>query len=165
MPSRPTRISKRRSNKKWSPVLTHAGVTQDIASRATSFTTGDLCINSSNITTAPTATVIKAGNFKVVADVNVSNPFNGSGRMYVMYLPQGYTPTIDTPEQHPEWILCWRGFEPGLSGLQSISMQSKLKRNLNSGDRISLFCSTVNLSTSESNLSLSITVSYVCCAN
>nr|WCR62289.1 MAG: capsid protein [ssDNA virus sp.]WLW36776.1 capsid protein [ssDNA virus sp.] len=164
MPSRPAR-NKRRSNKKWSPVLKSQAVSQNVTAGGQLFQVVSLCANSSNIETAPTATIIKCGNFKIVGDVNVSQSFNASGRMFCMYIPQGYTPEDTTPTEHPEWILCWRGFEPGVSGLQTFSMQSKLKRNLNSGDKVILLIEATNYSSTTANVAVSVTASYVCCAN
>lgn len=169
MPSRPSRISKRRSNKKWCPVITQQDINTSIAATSQKVSIVTLCSNSANVGgTAPTSTVIKAGNFKVVVDVNVSSAFNGSGRMYVMYCPQGIgISSTDTSfiTQHPEWIMCWRGFEPGTSGLQAVSMQSKLKRNLNSGDTIILITDVNNYSSNQSQIVYHATCTYVCCAN
>ncbi|AJD07484.1 putative capsid protein [Odonata-associated circular virus-14] len=168
MPSRPTRVSRRRSNKKWSPVLIQESVSYSLGGTSVKLSSVPLCTNSNNTSLAPTATIIKAGNFKVVVDVNISDSFTGSGRMYVMFVPQGYdlaNATSAFPGQHPEWIMCWRGFEPGHNGLQAVSMQSKLKRNLNSGDQIVLVIVANNLSGVASTVSLTVSCSYVCCAN
>ena len=52
-----------------------------------------------------------------------------------MFVPQGVTPTINSPIQHPEWVLAWRGLET---------------RNLNSGDSIVVLWSGYNIGESGS---------------
>lgn len=168
MPSRPSRVSRRRSNKKWCPVLESADLTIPVSANAQVVNTQTLAQNSSNASTAPTSTIIKCGNFKCVVDVNITSAFNGSGRLYIMFVPQSVSiGGTDTGfvKAHPEWIMCWRGFEPGTNGLQAVSMQSKLKRNLNSGDRIVLVSEIFNYASTSSTAVMHITCSYVCCNN
>ena len=76
---------------------------------------------------------------------------------YVMYIPEGYQVTVDTPIQHPEWIMAYKYFgspDPELgtgTEAQSISNQriqrikSRLSRNLNTGDRIIFLAEATNV--------------------
>lgn len=111
-------------------------------------------------TTSPTPVIIKAGNFKVQADfyVTVLDPSTTiaghapTGILYVMYWPEGIGVTTPASAQtliqnHPEWIIGWRTIDfdsLNVSGGQSlgvtrVSLTSRLKRNLNSGDKIVCF--------------------------
>lgn len=74
-------------------------------------------------------------------------------RFYLVYLPEGYNPyftwpavanspttynVLGTLTDHPEWILAERTLSPLTNGGTTVTLSSRLKRNLNSGDKISL---------------------------
>lgn len=116
----------------------------------------ELCSNSTQ-STSPTPVVVKTGNFKLRLDAQVST----SGGMsitnwpsvsyYVMYLPEGFEFTASPSHaellsfitKHPEWIMAYSvaGSNTTTSSkwdLETCTFSSRLKRNLNSGDKIVL---------------------------
>lgn len=159
------RATTRRRGKKWSPVWIDNNQTIQITAGGSSYGTYNLCLNSTSTDSAPTATVIKTGNFKLNFDSQTVNSFSGYGLAVIMFLPQSFDPFDGLPNAHPEWVLAWRSFDPGYSALQSLSMQTKLKRNLNSGDKIILFVKIYNNSSQQQTLNIHYTATYVCCNN
>lgn len=97
---------------------------------------------------APTPTIIKTGNFKVQGDCYITNlsaeAFRGAVKVHVLFVPEGWANAdiANIPAQHPEWILCWCVVDTTISNANTaadgnkFSMTSRLKRNLNSGDKI-----------------------------
>lgn len=133
-----------------------------------SFSSMSLCSNSTNTGSAPTATVIKCGNFKlwldlVGAGISVSAPI--FAKVYVMFKPQSMVVDGLYPVNHPEYIMAWRSVELSNAGLQNVSIQSKLKRNLNSGDSVVALVVIQNYSTLEPQVNVGVNCSYVCCNN
>lgn len=76
---------------------------------------------------------------------------------YILFIPEGYSINIDTPIQHPEWIMAYKFFgspDPELGSItepQVVSPQrvqritSRLSRNLNTGDRIVFLAEATNV--------------------
>lgn len=164
-----------RPKQKWNPVLKEVHVSAAFAQNSTSGVYYNLIENSSD-TSVPTPTVIKTGHFKVCIDVTSSNASFIQSAVYVMYVPEGWgLPTegsnstsgalLNLPSLHPEWIMCWRTVDVGSAIGGSIQMSSRLKRNLNSGDRIIVIYKAHNLATSASTAGLTIITTYVCRAN
>lgn len=125
----------------------------------------DLAENSTEAN-SPTPVIVKVGNFKIQADfsVAVNTPTTyvvghaPTGILYVMYWPQGISAsgTIQARtliQNHPEWIMGWRAIDfdtisvnAGESvGVSKLSLTSRLKRNLNSGDKIVCIAMIQNL--------------------
>lgn len=158
----------RRRGKKWSPVLVEiASAAITLNPGQTTFGGVSICENSNNTQTAPTATVIKVGNTKLSFECETGNgrTYAVSGQMYLMFVPQGLTPSIDYPAQHPEYIMAWRSFNPA-GGISAVTIQSRLKRNLNSGDKIIIFYKMKNDDTDTTiNCLIRGVATYVCCAN
>lgn len=161
----------RRRGRKWSPVLVQQQKQIDIP--AGHDTPGEavevfrLCANSTNTQMGPTATIIKCGNFKLNFDSQSAGnvQFPGYAQAYVMFCPQGVNPDYNYPNEHPEYIMAWRSFDPGYNALQSLSLQTKLKRNLNSGDAVVLVVRISNVSTSTQSIAFHHTTTFVCCNN
>lgn len=113
------------------------------------FAVSPLVINNSE-TSTPSPTVIKAGNFKVQGDFYATIPATTSAylgiRLYVMFVPEGISfpdgaTTVEYVEKHPEYILAGKVLDAGstsVAGHNAFSFSSRMKRNLNSGDRIAL---------------------------
>lgn len=122
-----------------------------------------LCANSAEVVTGeaqvPTPTVIKTGNYKVQCDAHIGTSSSAVIRtmMYIVYIPEGvFVPSTASTvssrvqtdfvslnliiQRHPEWILAWRQFGADViaasANLDKVSFSSRLKRNLNSGDKI-----------------------------
>lgn len=161
------KASTRRRGRKWSPVLVDSGDIVNVGPQQEKTLVFELCKNSMNTTTAPTATVIKCGNFKTYVDHFSSASRASNGRVFLMYRPQGITVTTSYPQEHPEYIMAWRTVDTGSDSLQTTSIQSKLKRNLNSGDAVILLIIVANNSniTGEVAWQFRATTSYVCCNN
>lgn len=102
---------------------------------------------------SPTPVIVKTGNFKIQGDV--SSAVSAAGpvdiSVYVMYMPEGVAPTDAGGIQnlinaHPEWVMAWKFISgnsavvAGLENHETYTFSSRLKRNLNSGDRIQLLC-------------------------
>ena len=160
-------VRSRRRGKKWSPVLVElAPSAASITANSTYYNRETICANSSTTTTAPTATVIKVGNIKVSFESESQSSALAalSGAIFLMFLPQGFTTNQDYPTQHPEYILAWRSFNPS-GATSAVTIQSRLKRNLNSGDSIILFYKVRNDTANEHQVAIRAYVSYVCCNN
>lgn len=139
---------------------------------------------------SPTPVVLKCGNFKLKGDMRLyltsstttSAQFAGC-IAYIMYIPEGVSPSSSLVQMHPEWIMAWSPINVELNFVQSgtavtqnvekFSMSSRLKRNLNSGDKVVMildlmFVPTAN-ATAASTISItyqpSIGVQYWTCAN
>lgn len=107
-------------------------------------------VENSVASSAPTPTVLKCGNFKIQGDVTLLNATSQPGEvtlaLYVMFVPQGINVTNGIEIEnligsHPEWILSWKLADIGSlsSGAQNgFTFSSRLKRNLQSGDRVAL---------------------------
>lgn len=166
-------VRTRRRGKKWSPVyVTINGGLLEIHGNDSNGWSSSLCANSSNTTNAPTATVIKCGNFKISFEVEcgAGNYQAVTGRAFIMFVPQGITPGQNWPELHPEYIMAWRSIQVGGS-TSAVTIQSRLKRNLNSGDAVYLIVQVFNYQTYSQEAPNNIYVklvgacTYVCCAN
>lgn len=126
-----------------------SGVAADV------FVYKDLAENKSEAT-SPTPVIIKTGNFKVQGDYYVTNNsteytqgHSPTGMLYIVYMPEGIMPNSPASAQnilqnHPEWIMGWRTIDfdtISIAGGESVavtkvSLTSRLKRNLNSGDKV-----------------------------
>nr|WCD56400.1 MAG: capsid protein [Cressdnaviricota sp.] len=124
-----------------------------------------ICGNDS-ITSSGTGTVIKVGNFKTAVTYTPSDPIPSSfAYVYLMYVPEANTTTYgpDLPQKHPEWVMAWKAFNPGITGAQSTTMSSRLKRNLNPGDAICILTVVNNGSPVAAQLGLQCNTQYVAC--
>lgn len=162
-------VRTRRRGKKWSPVLVPLSTTATVPNDTTNYLSmqHDICANSNNTNLAPTATVIKCGNIKASFDMWKSGTFLGLAEVYIMFKPQGMNIDASYCVSHPEYIMCWRTFDV-INDNQSVTMQSRLKRNLNSGDSIIIFIRYKNTQApgnTTSSLAITGLASYVCCAN
>ncbi len=78
---------------------------------------------------------------------------------YIMFVPEGYVPNIDTPILHPEWIMAYKFFgSPNWENTSSGQclpkyvnrIRTRLSRKLNTGDRIILFIEGSNINSTSS---------------
>ena len=147
--------------------------------------TTDIITNTSNVTATyngatvngTNASILKTGRWKckgvIVSGFEALNYMIG-----LMYIPEGYTLSNSTLYEngtiiykHPEWLLCWKRFDYSNAGQSNdFSLSSRLKRNLNSGDKIVMFLLANNSSGSPVNINASTsllraTVTYVCRSN
>lgn len=156
----------RRRGKKWSPVLVPLATNVTVPNNNTDyvFMAHDICANSANTNLAPTATVIKMGNIKASFDMYKNANFLGLAEVYIMFRPQGMAVDASYCVNHPEYIMAWRTFDV-INDNQSITIQSRLKRNLNSGDSVIIYVRYRSSSAAAGVLNIVGIASYVCCAN
>lgn len=121
------------------------------------------------------AQILKTGRFKFKGCSLVqSNLF--SITVFIAYVPEGYglaegvTSDQNIFYQHPEWIIAWTRKDYANSAQSNeISLTSRLKRNLNTGDQIIvgvLLNNSTSANQTTSNLAvLQGTLSYCCRAN
>lgn len=162
-----------RPKKKWATNLTQGNISS--ASGGTPYAT---LVQNTAQTSSPTPIIIKCGNFKIQGDVSVA--FNTSRTsspwiaLLVFFLPEGTTLNGDTAnaivENHPEWILAWKQLDVTLSttsasqifAASGFSFSSRLKRNLNSGDKI---CMGFTNDDGQAFPTIKFTAQYWTCAN
>ena len=100
-------------------------------------------------TATPTPTIVKAKHLKCIFDIFSTSGKLINGAVYLIYVPQGYTPSVDLPVQHPEWIMAWRGLDVDTvaegPGSRQVQMSTSMSRNLNSGDAIYALFHLTNL--------------------
>lgn len=142
-----------RPKKKWaSGYKTIAGAIQ--TGTGSSFVYNTNLVENSTDSSNPTPVIIKTGNFRVQFDavLNVGGSGILTARAYVVYIPEGWNLGTTGAEiylnidnivaQHPEWIMVWRQLDFGNANASGsvdttvVRMSSRLKRNLNSGDKI-----------------------------
>lgn len=135
------------AKKKWASNFINFGLTTGIK------TTHTLVENSSESAT-PTPVIVKCGNFKVQGDIGLNSTDSVSlatyMTLYILFVPQGWADVdIETiPQKHPEWIMGWTVVDmpissPGKTAGNKFSITSRLKRNLNSGDKVVIYMSAV----------------------
>lgn len=132
---------------------------------------------------APTPTILKTGNFKITADINIQiatgtiSNASPACLAYIVYVPEGWPTSSssnygDLITKHPEWIMATKimggnfiatgatGF-----GVETLNMSTRLKRNLNSGDSVVLYI-RLNFDTEAiTNATITGNCRYWTCAN
>lgn len=135
---------------------------------------GQVLVENSTGSSTPTPVILKAGNFKIQGDVTIQS---GPGTavvhcdVFLIYAPEGISTSISDLHgsmlAHPEWVMGWTALDTPISSTGTVSgnkfsISSRLKRNLNSGDRIILFLDNRNTSF---NVQVDFTAQYFTCAN
>lgn len=183
-----------RPKKKWATNFTTLGepTTKTLnltPGQVNTLTFNNILVQNTAQTASPTPVIVKTGNFKVKGDMKLSF-IQASGTqsssmtscvIYIMYIPEGITASATLISAHPEWIMAWSPVDINMDVVSStmniqnvnkFSFSSRLKRNLNSGDRIE--CLTVfnfGPSPTAGNVSIDVTVSpailcqYWTCSN
>ncbi len=96
----------------------------------------------------PTPVIVKCGNFKVQGDVmytsqaSTNRPVNIN--FFLIFVPEGVTPSDALIGAHPEWVIGWKNLDVGIvnanlnqgAAASNFTFSTRLKRNLNSGDRV-----------------------------
>lgn len=161
---RPRRTVVVRPKKKWASNMSQfVGAqtsTVNVAPSGTSpsthfYITNDLVVNKAQAG-SPTPVILKCGNFKLKGDMKITlgtNTASGTAQFagciaYIIYVPEGVEASYTLTQTHPEWIMAWSPInidvsyvQAGSSNIQNVekfSMSSRLKRNLNSGDKVVL---------------------------
>lgn len=148
-----------------------------IGSTGGNYSPTKILVENSTQNTTPTPIILKVGNIKLQGDVVVANTTSTlvpsvSIVVMVFYLPEGLALDGSTAgtvaNQHPEWILAWKMVDTGrieqngAISTPSFSVSSRLKRNLNSGDKI---CIGFMTDSSNINAIIKYTAQYWTCAN
>lgn len=176
----------RAAKKKWAPNTVEVRVSSatQVGSSSYNCLIQTIVQNGTRITSAGAATqstmqILKTSRFRFRGVISASASTGVSLLYYIAYLPEGtstlYAATNDSTASlgdsifytHPEWVMAW-GRKDFIDASQSneLSLTTKLKRNLNSGDQIVFVCQWVNLSSSSVLIpSVVGTLSYMCCAN
>ena len=106
--------------------------------------------------------IITVKNPELSIEFNANNSLIESCTAYILFIPEGYNVTLDTPYQHPEWIMAYKFFgSPDLDRNTTDNtstftyneyakpiqrIKTRLSRKLNTGDRIVLLVEGTNLS-------------------
>lgn len=164
-----------RPKKKW------ASNFKEIYSPTISVTNGtpggwvDTLVENSNQSSNPTPVIVKAGNFKIQGDCAISTGVTTpvlAVTVYVIFAPEGITVASGSDVQslvaaHPEYVMAWRTLDTagGQGAIAGFSFSSRLKRNLNSGDKILLMASCTTSATSAITLRMHAMAQFWTCAN
>lgn len=125
--------------KRWASNITTKNTLVTLGNSVTAADAHETICSNSVQGSTPTPTILKFGRLKVKGDIRTDLNANAnyvSGIMYVVYVPQGMPVDNLLIQQHPEYILGWT--QISLDSGNSFSFSSTLKRNLNSGDSISI---------------------------
>lgn len=158
-----------RPKKKWASNMA-------VGTLATSGSSSPIAVLVANSTqsSTPTPIILKVGNIKLQGDAVVQGPttnLHPTLIVMVFYLPEGLnleaTTASTVAAQHPEWIMAWKMVDLGLgtssdSASSAFSVSSRLKRNLNSGDKI---CIGYRFEGSTAGPIVRYTAQYWTCAN
>lgn len=156
--------------KAWQPVLVNGGTTQTYPGGGESVYIFALASNTS-AGSNPSPTIVKFKNVKLQLTLETATSVMSTGIVYVAFIPEGYTTSIDTVTQHPEWLMGWKRVQLRRSDdntarfKASCSFTSHLARNLKSGDRIVFCVQMLNPSGSDIDMTETHTASYVVCNN
>lgn len=152
--------------------LTFSAVGQGILQNGDRISTSAAGIKSS-------AQILKTGRFRFKGVITSQIATGLSLLYFITYIPEGALTLFTGSGQlsslgnfgfytHPEWVMAWgRKDFTAASQSNEISLTTKLKRNLNSGDAIYLiFCWIFSAEATPATYSaVQGTVSYMCCAN
>jgi len=140
------KYSRRRFGKRWSTRLSSINVTQLVAANQQFFVFRTLATNpAQDDNTVSQRFTVKNVNVQVnIEDAASSGTTTPSIvenlQHYILYIPQGYTLTADTPFEHPEWIMAYRFIGSPVSdtnpGYAPLRISTRLSRKLDTGDRI-----------------------------
>lgn len=181
-----SRVRYIKPKKKWATNIVSEYMTIP-QSTGVSFSRVAALVTNSTQGNSPTPVILKCGNFKCSVDAwyRIVGPDPSTVAMpavsaYIVFVPQGFFPTnvseatsaqvASLLADHPEYIMAWRMIDtaPVSNGNQesfAVTFSSRLKRNLNSGDRVCMILrATSDISTTFS-LQSSYTCQYWTCAN
>lgn len=138
---------------------------------------GRVLVENSAQTSTPTPTILKVGNFKASVDVSFSYSqapvVLPNCTAYIVFLPEGIAISDQNAlftliSNHPEYVMAWRRLDTdyasntGSYNARSVTISSRLKRNLNSGDRVYFGVYAAN---SSATITVQGTVQFWTCAN
>ena len=128
--------------KKWASNIKSDTLNLRLGTSDTNVTWDTMLCKNNVQTELPTPVILKFGRLKLKGDIRFSqtnvSQFT-SCMVYVCFVPESVNLTIDLISKHPEYLLGWTSVS--LDSGSTFSLTSTLKRNLNSGDRISVLFS------------------------
>lgn len=135
----------------WSSNISNFSFNQIINANTQFDITVDLCENPvQDVSRVSQKFTVKNMNLQFMLEgdrneVSQTDPHNNSIenlQMYILYIPQGFTITSNTPFEHPEWIMAYRFIgipvEQNRPGYSSLRIRSRLARKLDTGDKVKL---------------------------
>ena len=147
------RSRRRYYRKSWSTRLTSINVSQLVAPGTPVLIYRTLATNpAQDDNSVSQRFTVKNVNVQVeVSNDNTTGDKINLAQHYILYIPQGYTLTADTPYEHPEWIMAHRFIgspvnttDPGYAPLR---ITTRLARKLDTGDRVVYLFLASNIST------------------
>ena len=109
------------------------------------YTTVDMCTNPPQSTTAVSQQyTVKNTEFSYKIELNNIDENRDLEllQMYIMYIPQGFTVSMNTVNQHPEWIMAYQFIgnadSDAIQRYQPRKIKTRLARRLQTGDSIQL---------------------------
>ena len=125
--------------KRWASNIKSDNIDMTLGTSSTTVFRDVLLCKNAVQTDYPTPVILKFGRLKLKGDIRFSqtnvSQFT-SCMVYAVFVPQGSVPDINLISNHPEYLLGWSSVS--LDSGSTFSMTTTLKRNLNSGDTISL---------------------------
>ena len=174
----------RAAKKKWASNTTEIDIAYVTVPAGSFYATGQgILQNGDRINTSAggiksTAQILKCSRIRFRGTITTSISAGVSLLYFITYVPEGAVTLFTgsgTKETlgnygfyaHPEWVMAWgRKDYSNTTQNNDISLTTKLKRNLNSGDSIFLIICWINQSVnSVTSASVTGTISYMCCAN
>ena len=119
------------------------------------------------------AAILKAGRIRFKGVISSSMTAGQSALIFLAYLPELITASFTDRNyaeigstlfySHPEWIMAWTRVDyTNAAQRNEVSLYSRLKRNLNPGDKLSLCVMNINpTSTAVSQIDIVGTTTYV----
>lgn len=132
-------------------------------------------VNNSQDIDSPTPTIVKCGNpkFSIELALQLSGAGSTDATAFLIFVPElalannaDYNACRQFIESHPEYIMAWRRFDGNSYATEiscnTISMSSRLKRNLNTNDQLRLIilasCITSGVNISGSRYAITGTI-------
>lgn len=146
-----------RRKAKWSSRISYLNDQQTVPANQSFFLSRDLATNpAQSTTTVSQKYTVKNIRMQFNLEGEPSGNSVGGVRVFVMFIPQGFTTSATTPEEHPEWIMAYRYVgDPSPSnapGYGPINVFTRLARTLDTGDRIVWLVTGQNDSSSTANI-------------
>ena len=136
------RIYKRVKAKTWSSRIQNLDITQSVQPSTNFFIFRNLATNpvQSADSVSNKFTVKNIWVNFTVENLLVGNNLVENLQAFVMFIPQGFTLSEDTPYEHPEWIMASKHIgiplDQNSPGYSPLSIRTRLARKLDTGDKV-----------------------------
>lgn len=164
MPKRNSNRNNRNSLRNYTPILKEINKEIFLTGQGTSSGIVDLVLNDvdgfSNLTVKNFATSLIC---ELPGSTAGTTSVDNVG-YYIMFVPEGYTPAVNFPYIHPEWILNYSYVGTPLPGNMPVGFNirktTRRLRKLKPGDKIVLFVLGTNNGTGDSSMVISGLIKY-----